>query len=162
LDTFAVNPDGSTATDNPPPGTFSITATPASVTSNGASATSSIKLTPLTGFAGTAHLAATGLPTGAMASFASSTPGANRSTALTLSPGTAARGTYDVNVSGTDGSERESTSVTWTIAGASTCSHDMCATGTKLTASCDPCVMQICASDSFCCSSSWNSQCVGE
>jgi hypothetical protein len=162
LDSFAVNADGSTATGTPPPGTFSIGATPATVTSNGASATSTIKLTPLTGFSGTANLAATGTPTGAMASFASSSIGANQSTTLSLSPGTASPGTYDINVSGTDGSETESTSVTWTIAGATTCSHDLCTTGTKLASSCDPCVTQICNSDSACCTSSWTSTCVSD
>jgi hypothetical protein len=43
-----------------------------------------------------------------------------------------------------------------------TCAHDLCATGAKLVASCDPCVEQICGSDSYCCDTKWSSQCVDE
>jgi subtilisin-like proprotein convertase family protein len=43
-----------------------------------------------------------------------------------------------------------------------TCAHGICTTGAKLTSGCDPCVTQICAADSFCCASSWDSICVGE
>src|SRR5262249_32718874 len=32
----------------------------------------------------------------------------------------------------------------------------------KLTSSCDACAAKICAADSFCCSNSWDSICVGE
>src|SRR5262249_28620560 len=42
------------------------------------------------------------------------------------------------------------------------CAHSLCTTGTRLTSGCDPCVTQICAADSFCCRSSWDSICVGE
>jgi hypothetical protein len=42
------------------------------------------------------------------------------------------------------------------------CSHAICSTGGKLTKSCDPCATKICASDSYCCSTSWDSQCVAE
>jgi len=45
---------------------------------------------------------------------------------------------------------------------AGTCSHSDCTTGTKLVATCDPCVTKICAADSFCCNTSWDSVCVGE
>jgi len=43
-----------------------------------------------------------------------------------------------------------------------TCAHSDCSTGTKLVSTCDPCVAKICAADSFCCNSSWDSTCVGE
>jgi len=43
-----------------------------------------------------------------------------------------------------------------------TCAHDICSTGSRLASGCDPCVTRICAADSFCCSSSWDSVCVGE
>jgi hypothetical protein len=46
--------------------------------------------------------------------------------------------------------------------GGNSCAHPICSTGTKLTSGCDPCVTNICSSDSFCCSSSWDSTCVGE
>jgi hypothetical protein len=44
----------------------------------------------------------------------------------------------------------------------SSCAHPICSTGGKLTASCDACATKICAKDSYCCSTSWNSICVGE
>jgi hypothetical protein len=43
-----------------------------------------------------------------------------------------------------------------------TCAHDLCTVGDKLEASCDPCVNEICATDSFCCMMRWSSQCVSE
>ena len=46
--------------------------------------------------------------------------------------------------------------------GGTTCTHPICATGAKLTGSCDPCAAQICAADSFCCNNSWDATCVGE
>jgi hypothetical protein len=46
--------------------------------------------------------------------------------------------------------------------GGATCAHSKCSSGAKLTASCDACVSQICAADSYCCSTQWDSQCVGE
>ncbi len=44
----------------------------------------------------------------------------------------------------------------------STCSHSICSSGTKLTSSCDTCAQTICAYDPYCCSTKWDSQCVGE
>lgn len=44
----------------------------------------------------------------------------------------------------------------------STCAHNPCSTGGKLASSCDTCVQQVCAADSLCCSSTWDSICVGE
>jgi hypothetical protein len=161
LDSFAVNADGSPATSMPPPAaTFSLSASPSSVTSQG---TSTISLAALTGFSGAATLAVSGVPSGANASFAASQLSANQSTTVTLSPGAATAGTYNVQVAGTDGSETETTTVTWTIgSGASSCAHDLCSSGGKLASSCDPCVAQICAQDSYCCTTSWSSVCVAE
>jgi hypothetical protein len=42
------------------------------------------------------------------------------------------------------------------------CSHEICQTGGTLTSGCQSCVTSICASDSFCCNTSWDSICVGE
>jgi len=44
----------------------------------------------------------------------------------------------------------------------SACAHDVCATGGKLVKTCDACAQAVCASDAFCCSSSWDSICVSE
>ena len=46
--------------------------------------------------------------------------------------------------------------------GPAACSHAICSTGTNLVSGCDPCATKICAADSFCCNSSWDSICVGE
>jgi len=44
----------------------------------------------------------------------------------------------------------------------SSCAHSQCTTGTKLTASCSSCVQSICAVDSYCCNTAWDSICRGE
>jgi hypothetical protein len=48
------------------------------------------------------------------------------------------------------------------IDAASSCSHSICTSGTKLTSGCDPCVTKICASDPYCCNTKWSSLCVKE
>jgi hypothetical protein len=35
-------------------------------------------------------------------------------------------------------------------------------TGSALVASCSPCATTVCSLDSYCCSTFWDSQCVGE
>jgi hypothetical protein len=42
------------------------------------------------------------------------------------------------------------------------CAHDECKTGTNLATGCDACVTQICAVDSYCCSTAWDRLCVNE
>jgi hypothetical protein len=42
------------------------------------------------------------------------------------------------------------------------CAHDVCAVGGKLVASCSTCAGDVCAQDSYCCNTKWDSQCVGE
>ena len=46
--------------------------------------------------------------------------------------------------------------------GGSTCSHPICSTGGSLTASCDTCAGKVCAADGYCCTTAWDSICVGE
>ncbi len=50
--------------------------------------------------------------------------------------------------------------------GGFTCSHPICSTGSSLVSGCDSgqgnCVQSVCAQDSFCCSTSWDSFCVSE
>lgn len=46
--------------------------------------------------------------------------------------------------------------------GGGTCSHDKCSTGTALTSSCNTVVSAVCASDAYCCTTSWDSTCVAE
>jgi hypothetical protein len=42
------------------------------------------------------------------------------------------------------------------------CPHDVCTTGSPLDESCGSCAAQICAVDSYCCNTAWDSICVGE
>ncbi|KAJ3232879.1 Carboxypeptidase A4 [Chytriomyces hyalinus] len=42
------------------------------------------------------------------------------------------------------------------------CVHNVCATGGKLKASCSACARAVCAKDSYCCNTSWDSTCVRE
>src|SRR6185503_3999755 len=42
------------------------------------------------------------------------------------------------------------------------CLHDICETGAALDSTCDPCAAQICESDTFCCDTEWNDECVGQ
>lgn len=42
------------------------------------------------------------------------------------------------------------------------CAHDVCASGSALDPSCDPCVASICAADPYCCENHWSSICVNE
>ena len=46
--------------------------------------------------------------------------------------------------------------------GSNTCDHPICSTGGALTGSCDACAGNICAQDSYCCTTAWDSICVGE
>jgi hypothetical protein len=46
--------------------------------------------------------------------------------------------------------------------GGGSCSHPICSSGGHLTSGCDPCATKICAADSYCCSTAWDSICVGE
>ncbi len=46
--------------------------------------------------------------------------------------------------------------------GGGSCAHDKCTSGSALTSGCDSCVTSICAADSYCCTTSWDSICVGE
>jgi hypothetical protein len=43
----------------------------------------------------------------------------------------------------------------------SSCAHDVCVAGTALDSSCDSCAASVCNQDSYCCTTSWDSTCVG-
>jgi hypothetical protein len=43
-----------------------------------------------------------------------------------------------------------------------TCAHDTCATGAALDVGCDACTQALCAADGYCCTTSWDAQCVAE
>ncbi|HEX6836656.1 MAG TPA: hypothetical protein VF334_08790 [Polyangia bacterium] len=42
----------------------------------------------------------------------------------------------------------------------SSCAHDECTTGVKLTSSCSQCVSDVCSVDSYCCTTKWDSTCI--
>lgn len=44
----------------------------------------------------------------------------------------------------------------------SSCTHDLCAAGGRLVATCDACAATICKADSYCCTTAWDSVCVQE
>jgi secreted trypsin-like serine protease len=47
--------------------------------------------------------------------------------------------------------------------GAPACKHDVCTAGKRLDPACaDPCVATVCASDAYCCTSTWDAQCTVE
>jgi hypothetical protein len=50
------------------------------------------------------------------------------------------------------------------MAQVSSCSHDECVSGGKLTSGCSACVTQVCksANDPYCCTSTWDSFCVAD
>jgi hypothetical protein len=56
----------------------------------------------------------------------------------------------------------EVSSVCHQSCGGGTCAHPECSTGVKLTKGCDTCVGEICAQDSYCCNTKWDSLCVSE
>lgn len=63
---------------------------------------------------------------------------------------------------GTQPASARSQTVCHQTCGGGACAHPVCATGVKLTPTCDTCAGEICAQDSFCCSNTWDSLCVSE
>ncbi|MFL5373007.1 MAG: galactose oxidase-like domain-containing protein, partial [Myxococcales bacterium] len=103
----------------PPPDDFSITATPATVTSDpGIDAFSSVAIAPSGSFSGVVSLSVSGNPAGSTAALdPPSLPvgPASGAATLTLSPGTAPPGTYRVTVTATSGTFTHSAVVSYTI-----------------------------------------------
>ncbi len=103
---------------------FAVAAAPSSQTVTAGSGTSySVTLTPLGGFTGTVSLTASGLPSGASASFNHGSVNLSAisacSTNVTLNVSTSSTtpaGTYTLTVSGTSGSVTQSTTVSLTVA----------------------------------------------
>lgn len=102
---------GSTAPD------FSISATPSSQTvTQGGSASYTATVTALNGFTGTVTFSASGLPSGANASFnPTSVTGSGSSTMTVTTSSTTPAGTYTLTVTGTSGSLVHSTTVTLVV-----------------------------------------------
>ncbi|QKV80677.1 hypothetical protein [Amycolatopsis sp. Hca4] len=102
-----------------PTNDFSIAASPTSGSVNaGSSATATISTAVTAGAAGTVSLSATGLPSGAAASFnpASVTAGGSSTLTITTSSSTPA-GTYPITITGTEGPVSHATSYALTVTG---------------------------------------------
>jgi len=91
--------------NQPPPPDFALSTNPTGMTINrGASGTSAITITRISGFPGSVDLSASGLPSGVTASF-NPTPATGTSSTLTLTASsTATLGSTTVTVTGTSGS----------------------------------------------------------
>ncbi len=95
---------------------FSISASPATVTvTAGGSGTSTITTAITSGVAQSVALSASGVPSGATATFSPTSISGNGSSTLTLSSGTAAAGTYTVTVTGTGTSATHTATVSLVI-----------------------------------------------
>ena len=82
-----------------------------------------------------------------------------------LPPCTTANGCFKkVSQTGSTGgtSTGATTGSSTSSGGGNTCSHDICVVGTRLIKTCDACATTICNSDSYCCTTKWDSQCVSE
>ena len=98
---------------------FAISANPTSVTAmQGTSNTTTISTSLTSGTAESVALWASGVPTGATATFSPTSVTAGGSSTLTLAAGTAAPGTYSVTVAGTAASATHSTTVSFTVTAA--------------------------------------------
>ncbi len=96
---------------------FSLSATPSSQTvSAGASASYTVTVTPSGGFTGTVTFSASGLPTGATASFnPTSVAGSGSSTMTVATSATTPAGTYTLTISGNSGALTHTTTVSLTV-----------------------------------------------
>jgi hypothetical protein len=93
---------------------FSLTPTPGSRSiRQGTATTYTVTVVPVNGFTGSVTLAASGLPSGATASFAPTT--ATTSSTLTVTTGNGVRGTFTITITGTSGSLVRTTTVKLTI-----------------------------------------------
>jgi hypothetical protein len=97
---------------------FAISASPASVSAaKGFATTTTVSTTVANGFNSAVALSASGVPTGASATFSPTSIGApgSGSSTLTLNAGTAAAGTYSITVTGTGGGKTHTTPVSFTV-----------------------------------------------
>ena len=94
---------------------YSLTASPSTLTiTQGSNGTSSIKVVPVNGFAGSVNLTASGLPTGVTAGF-SPNPTTSTSTLTLTASATAATGTATVTITGVSGSLTHTTTLSLTV-----------------------------------------------
>jgi hypothetical protein len=63
---------------------------------------------------------------------------------------------------GSGGASSTSATTSTSSGGSPACAHAICAAGGALASACDPCAKTVCASDAYCCSTSWDATCVQE
>ena len=105
-------------TSGPPPGSFTLSATPNSMSFvQGSSNSATIGVTPQNGFSGSVSLSASGLPAGVTASF---NPSSTTSTSIATftASASAATETFTATIKGVSGNLTNSTTVSLTVAGA--------------------------------------------
>jgi uncharacterized membrane protein len=100
-----------------PAATFTLSAAPSTITAGaGASAATTISMTPGNGFNSSAALAASGMPAGVTAQFSSSSVGRGASVTMTVKiANTVAAGTYRITVTGTGGGASPAPTVVVTL-----------------------------------------------
>ena len=92
---------------------YSLSASPATQTVNlGGSTSYTVTVTPVTGFTGTVSFSASGLPSGATATFNPTTVSTSGSTTMTVVTGSAPAGIYPLTITGTSGGFTQTTSAT--------------------------------------------------
>jgi subtilase family serine protease len=96
---------------------FSLSATPGSTTvTAGGKATPSVSISSIGGFSGTVNLSASGVPSGASASFSPQSVSGSGTSALTISTSASTpAGTYTITISGSGPSSNHSTTVTLVV-----------------------------------------------
>jgi len=102
----------------PPPGSFTLSASPNSLSvAKGSNNSATITVTPQNGFIGSVSLSVSGLPAGVTASFNPSSTATVSALTFTAN-GSAATGTFSVTIKGISGSLTSSTNVSLTVTGA--------------------------------------------
>jgi hypothetical protein len=113
---------------------FSMTVTPSGATLNsGGTATYTVNVGSLNGFNGVVNFSATGLPSGAVASFSPASVTGSGSSALTITTAGTPAGSSTITITGTSGSDAHTATVTLTVT-----SPDFSLTATPTTASVNP------------------------
>jgi hypothetical protein len=75
--------------------------------------------------------------------------------------GATSTGTTTGTTGSTSTGEGGGTTGSTSTGGGSTCAHDECTAGAALTSGCSACATAVCATDDFCCTTEWDSTCVG-
>jgi hypothetical protein len=103
-----------------------------------------------------------GTPNAALWSGTGTGTGSGSGSSASSASSTSSKSSSSSSASTASSSSSSSSSSTSSSSGGGSCAHSDCTAGTKLTSGCNSCVTSICASDSYCCSSQWDSVCVGE